>query len=98
MIFFWLSAEDFHPSTIIRQVMIFNVMSFVKASFILLFTRHFPLNLFYRKSKILTQCVNHFLQISQFFERFIMLIIVQRYFVRFLMNLTEQFAAKFLFV
>ena len=78
--------------------MIFNVMSFVKAAFILLFTRHFLLDLLCRKAKILAQRVNDFLQISQLFERFITLIIVQRYFVRFLMNLTEQFATKFLLV
>ena len=97
-ILLWLSAEDIHPFTIISQIMIFNVMSFVKAALILLFTRHFLLNLLYRKAKILAQRVNDFLQISQLFERFITLIIVQRNFVRLLVNLAEQLAAKLLFV
>ena len=78
--------------------MIFNVMSFVKAAFILLFTRHFLLDLLYRKAKILAQRVNDFLQISQLFERLITLIIVQWNFICLLMNLAEQLAAKFLLV
>lgn len=78
--------------------MIFNVMSFVKAAFILLFTHHFLLDLFYRKAKILAQRVNDFLQISQLFERFIALIIAQRNFVCLLVNFAKQLAAKFLLV
>ena len=98
MILPWLSAEDLHPFAIIRQIMIFNVMSLVKAALILLFTCHFLLDLLYRKAKILVQCVNDSLQISQLFERFVAPIVIQRNFVRLFVNLAKQFVAKFLLV
>ena len=77
--------QDFGFST--EQVQ--EEMSFIKAAFILLFTRHFLLNLLYRKAKRLAQRVNDFLQISQLFERFITLFITQRNLVCLLVDLTD---------
>ncbi len=81
----------YHPC----QVMIFNVMSFVKP----------PLSCFLRaisswacsirKAEVLAQRVDNFLQINQLFKRFHCVIIVSR--IRPpLMNLTKQFAGEIL--
>ena len=91
-IFFWLGEKNFHPFTVVSQIVIFNVVASVEAAFALFLARHFCLDLLDRKIKILAQRIN------QFFELFIALIVTQWDFICFFMNFVHQFATELLFI